>query len=199
MITPVFAPSGTFAAVTAPYRHFVQSDFLLPLIAEQLCIFFEGEDIWTHVSKPGFLELSNTDLKQHTLPVCLKCLVEPQHLTRLKTVVEGLFNTRLRKNVDVHAHKMTMGQRIRAHTDFGETAQTHRLIVQINRGWSREDGGLLMLMKSNSVDLSGDELRCYAPLHNLAAAFEITESSWHAVSPIKNMVRFTLAFSFYAE
>ena len=87
------------------------------------------------------------------------------------------------------------GQRIAIHNDYLIGEETHRLIVQVNRGLKDEDGGFFMLF--NSFDAS-DVHRVLRPIHGSAIGFEISPASHHAVSRLYGEERYTLVYSFYA-
>jgi Rps23 Pro-64 3,4-dihydroxylase Tpa1-like proline 4-hydroxylase len=94
---------------------------------------------------------------------------------------------------EITAHKLLARQTIRVHNDFLDGQETYRLLVQLNRGWQDEQGGMLMLFSSVSPD---DVRRIIRPLHGSAFAFRITPQSFHAVSTIRSGERFTLVYSF---
>ncbi|MEL0254191.1 MAG: 2OG-Fe(II) oxygenase, partial [Novosphingobium sp.] len=71
--------------------------------------------------------------------------------------------------------------------------ETHRLLVQFNRGWPFENGGLLMTFASERAE---DLAEAFVPMHGSAFAFEISPRSFHAVSTIHNGERFTLVYTF---
>ena len=98
--------------------------------------------------------------------------------------------------VDVAAHRLTAGQTIRVHNDFLGSEETHRLLVQFNRGWAVENGGLLMTFASERAE---DVADAFVPMHGSAFAFEISPQSFHAVSTIRGGERFTLVYTFRAE
>ncbi|RUX10175.1 2OG-Fe(II) oxygenase, partial [Mesorhizobium sp. M8A.F.Ca.ET.059.01.1.1] len=95
--------------------------------------------------------------------------------------------------VEVTAHRMVVGQTIRIHNDFRPGGETHRILVQLNRGWADDQGGLLMLFGSGDAD---DVRRVIRPVHGSGLGFSISESSFHAVSTITSGERFTLVYSF---
>ena len=107
-----------------------------------------------------------------------------------------MFSARLSEKIDCTVHKLVPGQRIRIHNDFIPGEETHRLLIQLNRGWHDDQGGFLMLF--NSADPS-DVHRVLSPSHDSVVGFAISESSNHAVSTIHGGERFTLVFSFYAR
>ncbi|WP_292625538.1 cyclophane-containing peptide 2OG-Fe(II) oxygenase YhhC [Mesorhizobium sp.] len=95
--------------------------------------------------------------------------------------------------VEVTAHRMVVGQTIRIHNDFRLGGETHRILVQLNRGWADDQGGLLMLFGSGDAD---DVRRVIRPVHGSGLGFNISKSSFHAVSTINVGERFTLVYSF---
>jgi Rps23 Pro-64 3,4-dihydroxylase Tpa1-like proline 4-hydroxylase len=98
--------------------------------------------------------------------------------------------------VEVTAHKLLPGQTIRIHNDYVEGGESHRLLIQLNRGWTDSQGGLLMLFDSSRID---DVRRVIRPLHASATAFAISAKSFHAVSTIRGGERYTLVYSFKAS
>jgi Rps23 Pro-64 3,4-dihydroxylase Tpa1-like proline 4-hydroxylase len=95
--------------------------------------------------------------------------------------------------VDINAHRLTPGQTIRIHNDFIEGQETHRLLIQLNNGWSQENGGLLMLFHGAAAE---DVSNIILPRHGTGFAFEISPRSFHAVSKINNGERYTIVYSF---
>lgn len=95
--------------------------------------------------------------------------------------------------VDVNAHRLTPGQVIRVHNDYIEGAETHRLLIQLNAGWSAAQGGLLMLFEDEDVASVSNII---LPEHGSGFAFEISPRSFHAVSEIRNGERYTLVYTF---
>ncbi len=73
---------------------------------------------------------------------------------------------------------------------------THRVLVQLNRGWRDDQGGFLMFFNSGDP---ADVHRVFSPTHDSVVGFAISEDSHHAVSTIHGGERFTLVFSFYGR
>jgi Rps23 Pro-64 3,4-dihydroxylase Tpa1-like proline 4-hydroxylase len=126
----------------------------------------------------------------------LSFLKEQAFLDTIRERMEELFGVRLQQRLDFTAHKLTPGQRIRIHNDYIPGCETHRLLIQLNRGWTEENGGMLMFF--NSPDPANVH-QIFYPTHNSAVGFAISPASNHAVSTIHNGERFTLVYSFYAE
>jgi Rps23 Pro-64 3,4-dihydroxylase Tpa1-like proline 4-hydroxylase len=94
----------------------------------------------------------------------------------------------------ISAHRLTAGQTIRIHNDWlGGDGESHRFLVQLNDGWSIEQGGLLMLFGSRS---QRDLRTVILPINASGFAFEISERSFHAVSTVRSGERFTLVYNF---
>lgn len=128
------------------------------------------------------------------LPDVLVETFSPSALEELRRHVEVLFGVDLSARIDVTGHRLTNGQRIKIHNDFIPGEESHRLLIQLNRGWEDANGGLLVFFNSNDpVDIH----RVLRPLHNTGVVFEISESSLHAVTPIQAGDRYTLVLSFF--
>ena len=89
--------------------------------------------------------------------------------------------------------RLVVGQTIRVHNDYIGGAETHRMLVQLNRGWDAANGGLLMLFDSDRAE---DVSAVIIPRHGSALAFAISPKSFHAVSTIVSGARFTLVYTF---
>ncbi|MGP7795514.1 cyclophane-containing peptide 2OG-Fe(II) oxygenase YhhC [Sphingomonas sp. CLY1604] len=97
--------------------------------------------------------------------------------------------------VDVTVHRLVPGQTIRIHNDEIGGEETHRLLIQLNRGWSFEQGGLLMLFADDDPASVTDVI---VPDHRSAFGFEISARSHHAVSTIRSGNRDTIVYTFKA-
>ena len=98
--------------------------------------------------------------------------------------------------VDINAHRLTPGQTIRIHNDFIKGEETHRLLVQLNSGWTEHNGGLLMLFRGPEPESVANIV---LPRNGSGFAFEISPRSYHAVSRIVEGERYTLVYSFKAS
>ena len=67
------------------------------------------------------------------------------------------------------------------------------MLVQLNRGWDDANGGILMLFAGSRAE---DVERMVRPTHASAVSFEISPTSFHAVSTIHSGERYTLVYSF---
>lgn len=148
------------------------------------------------LTEADFYEQYEFSLYDAVLPPKLRFLTGDGFLGNLRSRVEKIFGSRLAPTIDCTAHKLVAGQRIRIHNDFIPGGETHRVIVQLNRGWNDAQGGLLMLF--NSGDPS-DVHRVITPTHDTVFGFAISNESYHAVSRTHAGERFTMVFSFYSD
>ena len=86
-------------------------------------------------------------------------------------MMEEVFARNFEEPISVVAHKLLEGQRIGVHNDHLVGKESHRLVVQLNRGLSDDDGGILMLFNS---DDPADISRVMRPVHVSGFAFEIS-------------------------
>lgn len=178
---------------TRPFHYIVSPEALAPDASRAVLAWLESEAPWQLV-EADFYEQFECSLWDVRLPTTLAFLREQAFLTAIKTRVAKLFEVDLSHRVDITAHKLVPGQRIRLHNDFISGAETHRLLLQFNRDWQDDDGGLLLCF--NSAD-AADIHKIFRPIHNSAFGFAITATSYHAVSTIHAGERFTLVYSFY--
>ncbi|GJG89811.1 hypothetical protein tb265_49920 [Gemmatimonadetes bacterium T265] len=179
---------------STPFPYLFAGEAFGTVLSDAILGWLERESRWTSV-KASFYEQYEFSLADVDPPAPLAFLADPAHMDAVRVQMEQAFDTALGAKVDATVHKLLPGQRIRIHNDFIEGAETHRLVVQLNRGWRDEQGGFLMLF--NSPDPS-DVHRVFSPSHDTAVAFAISPDSHHAVSTIHTGKRFTLVYSFYA-
>ena len=178
-----------------PFPHAVSTGLLDPEFAELVLQWLETDAPWK-LRIADFYEQFEFELNEVTLPVRLHALVSIEALeTYIETMVAPIADGSLRL-VEATAHKLCEGQAIRIHNDYIGDEETHRLLVQLNRGWPDQNGGFLMLFASPNAD---DLARIIRPLHRSAVAFEISPKSYHAVSATTGGERYTLVFSFKRE
>jgi Rps23 Pro-64 3,4-dihydroxylase Tpa1-like proline 4-hydroxylase len=178
-----------------PFDYFVSPLALRDHISKGLLDWLETGAVWKLV-ETDFYEQYEFSLWDVDVPPELLLFREPDFLSALKTKVEGLFKMELSNDIDVAAHKLIPGQRIRIHNDFFSGETGCRLIIQLNRSFKDEDGGLLLLFNSSNP---ADIHKAFRPIHNSAIGFIVSPTSNHAVSTIHGGERFTLVYSFYGK
>jgi Rps23 Pro-64 3,4-dihydroxylase Tpa1-like proline 4-hydroxylase len=175
-----------------PFDYFVSPRALQDDLSTKLLAWLETEAPWKLV-ETDFYEQFEFSLWDAEVPAPLLILREPTFLNQLKTVFQNLFEIEVGDDVDVAAHKLIPGQRIRLHNDFIEGQRSYRLLIQLNRICKDEDGGLLVLFNSSDP---ADIHKVLRPIHNSAIGFVVSPTSNHAVSLIHGGERFTLVYSF---
>jgi Rps23 Pro-64 3,4-dihydroxylase Tpa1-like proline 4-hydroxylase len=178
-----------------PFDYFVSPQALRDDLSTELLNWLEGDAPWRLV-ETDFYEQYEFSFWDVDVPPGLLVFREPDLLSALKTKVEDLFKVELGNNIDVAAHKLIPGQRIRIHNDFLSGEKTYRLLIQLNRACKDEDGGLLLLFNSSDP---ADIHKAFRPIHNSAIGFVVSPTSNHAVSTIHGGERFTLVYSFYGK
>ena len=180
---------------STPFEFFVSPEALRDDLSTRVLEWFETEAPWRLV-ETDFYEQYEFSLWDVDVPPQLLVLLEPGFLNELKSKVGDLFEVELSTNIDVAAHKLIPGQRIRIHNDFVSGEKTCRLIIQLNKGCKDEDGGLLLIFNSSDP---ADIHKAFRPIHNSAIGFVVSPRSNHAVCTIHGGERFTLVYSFYGK
>ena len=71
--------------------------------------------------------------------------------------MQGNFSCKLKNKVEVVAHRLSNNQTIKIHNDYIEEPdfelESHRLLIQLNRGWSENNGGFLILFNNSSLEV----------------------------------------------
>jgi len=176
-----------------PFAHATFGTCLPPATGEVVLTWLETEAPWG-LKRTDFYEQFEFDCRDSRSAVA-SFLTSGSVLELVRSAMEGVFAKTFKDEISVVCHKMVQGHRIGIHNDFLDGEETHRLIVQLNRGLSEEDGGFLMLFSSDDAANVRKVLR---PLHLGGFAFEISKDSFHAVSKIHSDVRYSLIYSLRA-
>lgn len=184
-----------FEVFSGPFPYAITKRTFIDEISYAILEWLQTAAPWQLV-ETDFYEQFEFSLFDADLPPRIRFLGGRTFIDALSREIEKLFGVRLAERVDVTAHRLTQGQRIRIHNDYIFGGETHRLLIQLNHGWRDDDGGFLLFF--NSPDPS-DVHKVIRPAHNTAIAFAISSDSNHAVTTIYGSERFTLVYSFYAE
>jgi Rps23 Pro-64 3,4-dihydroxylase Tpa1-like proline 4-hydroxylase len=184
-----------FAIFPEPFPYAVSPRAFNGGISYDILEWLEVEAPWKLV-ETDFYEQFEFNFIDAIVPDRLTFLQNELFLGTLRSIVQKLLGVSLGERIDATAHKLVKGQRIRIHNDFLQGGETHRLLIQLNRGWRDEDGGFLLFF--NSPDPT-DIHKIFRPVHNSVVVFAISPDSNHAVTTIHESDRFTLVYSFYAE
>ena len=174
-----------------PYFRF--PDFIDSKSADAILEWFSCEAPWKlrieHFYQQYEFSLLTVDLPDH-----IRQFVEDACVNRVRSALEArLGASGPLELIDISAHRLVPGQTIKIHNDHLGGEETHRFLIQINKGWSRANGGILMLFSSHLPDDLADIVE---PMHRSGFGFKISERSFHAVSTVRAGDRFTLVYTF---
>ena len=177
---------------TQPFEHFaghgMQSD-----AGREWLHWLETDAPW-ELTTTDFYEQYEFSLLHASLAPVVQRLASPETLTVLRHRMARHFHQPLSERVDVTAHKLVPRQTIRVHNDYIAGGESHRLLLQLNRGWKPEHGGYLMLFDGPEPETVSKVLE---PKHGSVQAFAISPRSYHAVSTVHGGERFTVVYSFH--
>lgn len=176
-----------------PFRYGLIARCIEPTLANCMLEWLEEGAPWK-LRVADFYEQHEFSFDDVVLPDALAESFSPKALDELRQHMESCFGVELSTRIDVTAHRLTHGQRIKIHNDFIPGEESHRLLIQLNRGWEDSNGGLLCFFNSNDPS---DVHRILRPIHNTGVVFEISTGSLHAVTPIQAGDRYTLVLSFF--
>lgn len=188
----MIATSATAVARTAPFAHAVAPKLFNYESAASVLEWLEVGAPWS-LKLASFYEQYECNLSEAELPARIAPLISPAFTSQLARLMLDPISDQRLELTEVNAHKLVGGQTIRIHNDYVGGAETHRVLVQLNRGWDDAKGGMLMLFSGPRAE---DVARMVRPTHASATSFEISPVSFHAVSTIHGGERFTLVYSF---
>ncbi|WP_165191638.1 cyclophane-containing peptide 2OG-Fe(II) oxygenase YhhC [Caulobacter soli] len=188
-MTPDFTNAETR---DTPFPHFRVADLLSEATADAMLDWLDADAPWK-LRIASFYEQHEFSILACSAPGAIAQLVSAPVIARIGEELSARLRAPKLQLVDVCAHRLVAGQTIRVHNDYIGEAESHRLVVQLNRGWSVEQGGLLMLFCEDDPASVTDVL---LPAHRSAFGFEISERSHHAVSTIHAGQRDTLVYTY---
>ncbi len=176
-----------------PFRHATMLRCLSPELGDGLLAWFESDAPW-RLTRTDFYEQYEFSCWDNPSPLAA-FLTSPEVLDLVRAEMTELFDRRFEDGADVVCHRLLPTQRIGIHNDYLVGQETHRLTIQVNRGLTDTDGGVLMLFNSNDPT---DIHKLLRPLNLSGFAFEISADSHHAVSQVHGGERFSVIYSFRA-
>jgi hypothetical protein len=191
--TPVRFDLDRGAVVETPFRYATFERCLSAPACEQILSWLETSAPWNHV-QTDFYEQHEFSCWEDTDPAAA-LLRSDVLLSGLRSELTAIFGRELKPQVTIVAHRLTPGHRIGIHNDHLEDGETHRFVIQLNRGLTDADGGLFMLFNSEDPTDVHNILR---PTNASGFAFQISPSSYHAISQMHSNVRYSVVYSFFA-
>ena len=184
------------APIETPFRHFQWSEVISLSGQESLLKWFETSAPWEPHIENGFYDVHDFNVHKAELSNDVEFIRSKETTDFLRHLVSRVFSVELAERVDMQAHRLREKQLIKVHTDFGPVGQSHRLVIQINRGWRYEWGGILVLLDCERPSDINPKQKYFIPKSGCAVGFEISPTSFHAVSPVISGERYTLQYSF---
>lgn len=186
---------GAREIIEEPFPSFRCESVLPPGVESSLLDWFKGDAPW-QLKVADFYQQYEFSLHDISVPEPVEFLLADQQIDYFKRCLGESFGVSFQSRFDATVHKLVPGQVIKIHNDFVPGLETHRILIQVNEGWSVDSGGLLMLFSSfDPKDVS----MILLPVSGSAFGFEISEKSLHAVTPIVSGDRFTIVYSFYCD
>lgn len=177
---------------TSPFPHFRVGELLSEETAAVLLDWLDTDAPW-ELRIADFYEQHEFSLLGCTLPTSVMHVISEGFIAQIAGELSFRLGAPPLEMVDVAVHRLVKGQTIRIHNDYIGEVETHRLVVQLNHGWSVEQGGLFMIFANDDPESVADVI---LPVHRSAFGFEITEQSHHAVSTIYGGNRDSLVYTF---
>ncbi len=177
-----------------PFEHFVGLG-MRPGDCNEWLHWFETDAPWK-LTTTDFYEQYEFSLRHTPLAPAVRSLACPETITSLREWMARQFRRPLSERVEVTAHRLLEEQTIRIHNDYIPRGESHRLLLQLNRGWQPEHGGYLMLFSGEEPE---SVTKVIEPRHGTVQAFAISPRSYHAVSTVHGGDRFTVVYSFYPD
>lgn len=179
-----------------PFPHFLLPDFLDPETASNVLDWLEQSAPWTLQTSNFYIQHGSGKLADCVSGTKAAAVASPIALQIIRKNLERVFGTRLCPDRGgVIAHRLLPGHRIGVHNDCpAHGTETHRFLINLNRGFEDSYGGHLVLLDKD--DPSGSTV-IVRPLHNSAAAFELSGRSWHCVEEVTGFERYSLIYAFW--
>lgn len=177
---------------SAPFPHVHAHDVLPEDVAAALVDWLDKAAPWV-LTIAEFYEQHEFSLLDTTLPVEFELLASSEFVSIIADELDASLGAGPLDLVDISVHRLTTGMTVRIHNDFLGADESHRMLIQLNRGWSTQQGGLLMLFADSYPESLVDVV---FPTHRSAFGFEISSRSHHAVSTIHAGVRDTIVYTF---
>ena len=184
----------TVVRKNVPYPHIVSPQFYTERFAETLLTWLESEPTWRLKTTPHYeqYEFGFSEFKHCT---AIQGLWHGAVLARMRDRVGRGFGIPVSSRINISAHKSIPGQHAYIHADKIQ-GETHRIVVQLNRGRADNSGGNLILL-SGSKPADMDVV--FKQTSNSAIGFGLGAKSYHAVGRVHTGTRFTVIYTFLSD
>jgi hypothetical protein len=178
-------------ARTTPFPHFVSPRFYAGEFSNALLSWLESTPAWNLKETALYAQYELGFGKVKDCPE-IQAVSDGAVLARIRDEVSRAFGVSISGRINIWAHKLVPGQYAGIHTD-NIPSETHRLVVQLNRGRSDDSGGNLVFLSGSSPR---DVEIVFKQQTNSAVGFLLGAGSYHAITQVKTGVRFTIIYTF---
>lgn len=181
-----------------PFPHVAVQEIFDQRTADALLGWMEQDAPWAFRDHRWYLQDGCKGVADQLRATPAAAAGAPETFQTIRGHLERLFRRKLSDSrFELNASRMLPGHRIDPHNDRPhDDTETHRLIVNLNRGFDDDHGGHLILFAPENPADTAVVLR---PLHNSASAIEFSARSWHCVDEIRGGARYALLYSFWAD
>ncbi|MDE8755408.1 2OG-Fe(II) oxygenase [Pectobacterium polaris] len=180
---------------TSPYKYFSCSSGLPSEISDDILGWLETNAPWKRVNQ-SFYDQYEFSFYDAELPEKISFIKSDIFINELKSFLEKNFTVCLSNKVDIVAHKLISGDKIKIHNDYIEGQESHRILFHFNKEWNENNGGYFMVFSEDNPESLHAII---PPLHGNVQGFEISINSHHAVSKVYDMERYSILYSFYRK
>ena len=178
-----------------PFQHVQFNKIFTDKYALNLLKWLEESVTWK-LKITDFYQQFECNLSSCPVPQGIQYFREKVFLEVLRHTIEELFHTKVGTNINIYATKMVKRQFVEIHNDYLSNESSHRLVIYLNKGWKKKQGGDLVIFNSyNRRDIH----EIVSPDHNTGFAFKISGKSLHEVKAITSGQRFSLVYTFYEK
>lgn len=182
-----------------PFKYFHVKEVLSDEFADKLIKWFESTPNFTQHNRTNHYKNSTFHISSESIPEELKEFLTVENFKNIKNKVEEIFEVPFSDKFILSVHRYLPSEGTLIHNDYLEKEDrdehffTHRFFIYINRDWKEDAGGILGIFSDNNSDSLRDVVK---PVHNTGVGLEFSKKSWHAVSAIREGVRYALHFNF---
>lgn len=188
---PQWLNSSLIESHSGPYPHTIISPVFDDAVADELLSFLEGLNNW-RTMEDHYYSLRTVELLDQKLPEPLADAFSRDRLRGLEQDMSSIFSANLKLTGRITVLLLEDGQGLGVHSD-GNVAGHYRMAVTLSRAATVSDGGHFVVLSSE--DGHGAEEIIWRR-HNCGIVISLLPYSYHAVTNIRSVPRFSVVFTF---
>ncbi|HZE22595.1 MAG TPA: hypothetical protein VE054_01275 [Blattabacteriaceae bacterium] len=188
---PQWLNASLIESHNGPYPHTIISPVFDAAVADELLSFLEGLNNW-RTMEDHYYSLRTVELLDQKLPDELAVVFSRDRLRGLEQDMSSIFSANLRLVGRITVLLLEEGQGLGVHSD-GNVAGHYRMAVTLSRSAAVHDGGHFVVLSSE--DGHGAEEIIWRR-HNCGIVISLLPYSYHAVTNIRSVPRFSVVFTF---